>query len=165
MKVTRMNVCMSFKQYSFNTISIVVFVCDCDPTRHLQNVNLAVSVQMASWIMAKVPVWKRINVHVSMRGIYMSPDHWSQSNATTGMALLFFFLMTVYYCMMRTFFFILHCSKHTSFICIVPAKVEPGSAQRIYVRKHAQFMGAVTSIHLMRKDMDFKGTVLMLLSR
>lgn len=48
---------------------------------------------------------------------------------------------------------------------LVPAKVEPGSAQRKNVPELALFMGVVTTIHLIRKHMSFKEVVLMLQSR
>lgn len=51
------------------------------------NVNLAVSVQVAYLMMAKVPVWKSINVHVSMMDIFMPLEHKFLTSATPGMTL------------------------------------------------------------------------------
>lgn len=52
-----------------------------------QSVNLAVSVPRAKWTMAKVPVWKNINVHVNTIGIYMLMEHKFKTSATPGMTL------------------------------------------------------------------------------
>lgn len=54
-----------------------------------QSVNLAVSVPRAQWIMAKVLVWKNMNVHVSTMGIFIRVEHKFQISAIPGMTLFY----------------------------------------------------------------------------
>lgn len=66
-------------------------------------------------------------------------------------------------------FFLMRMVKRPNFYpsltSLVPAKVEPGIAQRKSVQEHVLFMVVATTVLTIRSHMAFKETVLILLSR